>query len=142
MHIVYNRVDNDSNAISGDQNFRKSARITQALTKKYGQTFGKGKKKVNCDRLKGKDVIKYKIYDTVKGGLDVCIDWKELKDGLIAEGISFDFTYKTDGRIKGVVFTFEDVSFGGYRIDRSMTYRNIDRRLQMNLEEYNCLIAE
>ena len=141
VHIVYNRVDNDGNAISGDQNFGKSARITQALTKEYGLTFGKSKKKVNRDRLKGKDVIKYKIYDTVKGGLDVCIDWKELKDGLIAEGISLDFTYKTDGRIKGVVFTCEDVSFGGYRIDRSMTYRNIDRRLQMNLAEYSRLIA-
>ena len=141
VHIVYNRVDNDGNAISRDHNFRKSARITQALTKEYGLTFGKCKKKVNRDRLKGKDVIKYKIYDTVKGGLDVCIDWKELKDGLIAEGISLDFTYKTDGRIKGVVFTCDDISFGGYRIDRSMTYRNIDRRLQMNLEEYNRLIA-
>lgn len=141
VHIVYNRVDNDGNTISGDQNFRKSARITQVLTKEYGLTFGKGKKKVNRDRLKGKDVIKYKIYDTVKGGLDVCIDWKELKDGLIAEGIPLDFTYKTDGRIKGVVFTCEDVSFCGYRIDRSMTYRNIDRRLQMNLAEYNRLIA-
>ena len=136
VHIVYNRVDNDGNAISGDQNFGKSARITQALL-----TFGKSKKKVNRDRLKGKDVIKYRIYDIVKGGLDVCIDWKELKDGLIAEGISLDFTYKTDGRIKGVVFTCEDVSFGGYRIDRSMTYRNIDRRLQMNLAEYSRLIA-
>ena len=141
VHIVYNRVNNDGSAIPGDQNFRKSARITQALTREYGLTFGKGKKKVNRDRLKGKDVIKYRIYDTVKGGLDVCIDWKELKDGLIAEGISLDFTYKTDGRIKGVVFTCDDISFGGYRIDRSMTYRNIDRRLRLNLAEYNRLIA-
>ena len=141
VHIVYNRVDNDGKAISGDQNFRKSARITQVLTSEYNLTFGKGKKKVNRDRLKGKDVIKYRIYDTVKGGLEVCVDWKELKDGLIAEGISLDFTYKTDGRIKGVVFTCDDISFGGYRIDRTMTYKNIDRRLQTNLEEYNRLIA-
>ena len=141
VHIVYNRVDNDGKAISGDQNFRKSARITQALTSEYNLTFGKGKKKVNRDRLKGKDVIKYRIYDTVKGGLEVCVDWEELKDGLIAEGISLDFTYKTDGRIKGVVFTCDDISFGGYRIDRTMTYKNIDRRLQTNLKEYNRLIA-
>ena len=100
VHIVYNRVDNDGNAISGDQNFRKSARITQELTREYGLTFGKGKKKVNRDRLKGKDVIKY-----------------------------------------SVVFTCDDISFGGYRIDRTMTYKNIDRRLQTNLEEYNRLNA-
>ena len=29
VHIVYNRVNNDGSSISGDQNFRKSARITQ-----------------------------------------------------------------------------------------------------------------
>lgn len=29
VHIVYNRVDNDGNAITGDQGFRKSARITK-----------------------------------------------------------------------------------------------------------------
>lgn len=96
---------------------------------------------MNRDRLKGKDVIRYRIYDTVKGSLEVCIDWKELKDGLMAEGISVDFTYKTDDTIKGVVFSCNDISFSGYRIDRTMIYRDIDRRLQTNLEEYNRLIA-
>ena len=52
VHIVYNRVDNDGKTISGDQNFRKSARITQTLTSEYNLTFGKGKKKVNRDRHK------------------------------------------------------------------------------------------
>lgn len=56
----------------------------------------------------------------VKGGLEVCIDWKELKDGLTAEGIYLDFTHRTYGRIKGVVFTCDDISFGGYRIDCTM----------------------
>ena len=56
VHIVYNRVDNDGNAISSDSNFRKSAAITKALTREYGLTFGKGKKDVRRDRLKGKDL--------------------------------------------------------------------------------------
>lgn len=129
VHIVYNRVDNDGNAITGDQGFRKSARITQALTREYGLTFGKGKKKVNRHRLKGKDAVKYRIYDTVNDALKVCIDWKELKEYLSEKGIAVDITSKTDGRIKGVVFTCDNISFGGYRIDRSMTYRSLDRRL-------------
>lgn len=129
VHIVYNRVDNDGNAITGDQGFRKSARITQALTREYGLTFGKGKKKVNRHRLKGKDAVKYRIYDTVNDALKVCIDWKELKEYLSEKGITLDITSKTDGRIKGVVFTCDNISFGGYRIDRSMTYRSLDRRL-------------
>lgn len=129
VHIVYNRVDNDGNAITGDQGFRKSARITQALTREYGLTFGKGKKKVNRHRLKGKDAVKYRIYDTVNDALKVCIDLKELKEYLSEKGITLDITSKTDGRIKGVVFTCDNISFGGYRIDRSMTYRSLDRRL-------------
>ena len=129
VHIVYNRVDNDGNAITGDQGFRKSVRITQALTREYGLTFGKGKKKVNRHRLKGKDAVKYRIYDAVNDALKVCIDWKELKEYLSEKGITLDITSKTDGRIKGVVFTCDNISFGGYRIDRSMTYRSLDRRL-------------
>ena len=129
VHIVYNRVDNDGNAITGDQGFRKSARITQALTREYGLTFGKDKKKVNRHRLKGKDAVKYRIYDAVNDALKVCIDWKELKEYLSEKGITLDITSKTDGRIKGVVFTCDNISFGGYRIDRSMTYRSLDRRL-------------
>ena len=129
VHIVYNRVDNDGNAITGDQGFRKSARITQALTREYDLTFGKGKKKVNRHRLKGKDAVKYRIYDTVNDALKVCIDWKELKEYLSEKGITLDITSKTDGRINGVVFTCDNISFGGYRIDRSMTYRSLDRRL-------------
>ena len=129
VHIVYNRVDNDGNAITGDQGFRKSVRITQALTREYGLTFGKGKKKVNRHRLKGKDAVKYRIYDAVNDALKVCIDWKELKEYLSEKGITLDITSKTDGRIKGVVFTCDDISVGGYRIDRSMTYRSLDRRL-------------
>ena len=43
VHIVYNRVDNDGNAITGDSNFKKSAAITKSLTREYGLTFGKGK---------------------------------------------------------------------------------------------------
>lgn len=131
VHIVYNRVDNDGNAITGDQGFRKSARITQALTREYSLTFGKGKKKVNRHRLKGKDAVKYRIYDTVNDALKVCIDWKELKEYLSEKGITLDITSKTDGRIKGVVFTCDNISFGGYRIDRSMTYTKLCRSMGM-----------
>ncbi len=132
VHIVYNRVNNDGNAISGDQNFRKSARITQELTREYGLAFGKGKKRVNRDRQKGKDVIKYRIYDTVKGGLDVCIDWKELKDGLMAEGISVDFTYRTD-RVQPHI---APVSGGGGGSDNDRGWRDEDEEKDRSYVPY------
>ena len=77
VHIIYNRVNNDGDAIMGDCNFRKSAAITKALTREYGLTFGKGKKNVRRERLKGKDVIKYRIYDEVNASLKGCSSWQD-----------------------------------------------------------------
>lgn len=129
VHIVYNRVDNDGNAITGDQAFRKSARITQALTREYGLTFGKGKKKVNRDRLKGKDATKYRIYDAVTETLKTCRSMEALKAALATRGIGMNIVYNAEGKAKGLVFTSDNLSFAGYQIDRSMTYAKLCQRM-------------
>jgi len=105
VHIVYNRVNNDGDAIMGDCNFRKSAAITKALTREYGLTFGKGKKNVRRERLKGKDVIKYRIYDEVNASLKSCSSWQDLCKVLSPKGISLDFVRDSDGSVCGVTFT-------------------------------------
>ena len=134
VYIVYNRVDNDGNAISGDQNFRKSARITQELTREYGLTFGKGKKKVNRDRLKGRDAIKYRIHDAISEALKECRSMEALRIALATRGISMNITRNADGKAKGVVFTCDSLSFAGYQIDRSMTYTNLCQRMGIEQE--------
>ena len=125
VHIVYNRVNNNGNAISGDQNFRKSARITQELTREYGLTFGKGKKKVNRDRLKGNEVLKD------------CRSIEALKAALATRGIGMNIFRNADGKAKGVVFTCDSLSFAGYQIDRSMTYANLCQRIDI-AQEVTC----
>lgn len=129
VHIVYNRVDNDGNAMAGDQGFRKSARITQALTREYGLAFGKGKKKVNRHRLKGKDAAKYRIYDAVADAMKTCRSMEALKVTLAAQGIGMNIVHNAEGKAKGVVFTCDNISFAGYRIDRSMTYAKLCQRM-------------
>ena len=129
VHIVYNRVDNDGNAMAGDQGFRKSARITQALTREYGLAFGKGKKKVNRPRLKGKDAAKYRIYDAVADAMKTCRSMEALKVALAAQGIGMNIVHNAEGKAKGVVFTCDNISFAGYRIDRSMTYAKLCRSM-------------
>lgn len=129
VHIVYNRVDNDGNAMAGDQGFRKSARITQALTREYGLAFGKGKKKVNRPRLKGKDTAKYRIYDAVADAMKTCRGMEALKVALAAQGIGMNIVHNAEGKAKGVVFTCDNISFAGYRIDRSMTYAKLCRSM-------------
>lgn len=131
VHIVYNRVDNDGNAITGDQGFRKSARITQVLTREYGLTFSKGKKKVNRDRLKGKAAVKYRIYDAVNEALKGCRSMEALKAALSARGIGMNTVSNAEGKTKGVVFTCDNISFAGYQIDRSMTYAKLCQSMGM-----------
>lgn len=129
VHIVYNRVDNDGNAITGDSNFKKSAAITKTLTREYGLTFGKGKKNVNRDRLKGKDAAKYRMYDLITAALKDCHTWESLKLVLSKKGITMDFIRKADGSIKGISFSDGNVTFSGGRIDRSLTLGNIQKVL-------------
>ena len=131
VHIVYNRVDNDGNIIKGDCCFSKSAAITKALTRKYGLTFGKGKKDVRRDRLTGKDAIKYRLYDTITDALKDCISWQQLRRALLAKGISLEFVRDSNGSVRGVTFTDNkhQVTFAGGKIDRSLTFGNIDRQM-------------
>ena len=129
VHIVYNRVNNNGSSISGDQNFRKSARITQELTLEYGLTFGKGKKKVNRNRLKGRDAIKYRIHDGINEALKDCRTMEALRAALATRDIGMNIIHNTDGKAKGVVFTCESLSFAGYQIDRSMTYIKLSQRM-------------
>lgn len=136
VHIVYNRVDNDGNSSSSDSNFRKSAAITKALTREYGLTFGRGKKDVRRDRLKGKDAIKYRLFDTVNEALKECQDWDSFRAKLSAKGISFNFVKGSNGNIRGIVFTDDghNVSFAGGKLDRSLSFGNISKYLSRNSE--------
>ena len=132
VHIVYNRVNNDGDAIMGDCNFRKSAAITKALTREYGLTFGKGKKNVRRERLKGKDVIKYRIYDEVNASLKSCSSWQDLCKVLSPKGISLDFVRDSNGSVRGVTFTDNEsnVTFAGGKIDHSLSYDSINQFLE------------
>ena len=131
IHIVYNRVDNDGNGIKGDISYTKSVAITKALTRQYGLTFGKGKDKVRRERLKGKDAVKYCLFDTITAALKDCVTWDELRKLLATKGISLDFVSNSDGNIRGVTFTDSkrNVTFAGSKIDRSLSYANIDKHM-------------
>lgn len=136
VHIVYNRVDNDGNSICSDSDFRKSAAITKALTREYGLTFGKGKKDVRRDRLKGKDAIKYRMFDAITEVLKECHDWDSFQAELSAMGISFNFVKGTNGNIRGIVFTDDrhNVSFAGGKLDRSLSYGNISKLMDIKYD--------
>lgn len=129
VHIVYNRVDNNGGSLSTDTNFRKSAAVTKALTREYGLTFGKDKKRVNRSRLKGREAVRYRIYDAAQDALRGCGTWTAFRLKLAGRGIGVKLVDCPNGLGKGVVFTEGNVSFAGGRIDRSLSYGNLIRRL-------------
>lgn len=131
VHIVYNRVNNYGEAIKGDTNYRKSVAITKALTREHGLTFGKDKKKVRRERLKGKDAIKYRLYDCIREAVDRGLPWNEIRKVLSVKGISLNFIGNKDSCVCGVTFTdtVHDVTFAGNQIDRSLSFANINRRI-------------
>ena len=143
VHIVYNRINNEGDAITGDCNFRKSATITKALTREYGLTFGKGKKNVRRERLKGKDVIKYRIYDNVNASLKGCSSWQDLRKALSPKGISLDFVRDSNGSVRGVTFTDNEsnVTFAGGKIDNSLSFDSINQLLE-NANGLGAAVAE
>lgn len=130
VHIVYNRVRNDGTAITGDSNFRKSIAVTKALTREYGLTFGKGKKNVRRERLRGKDAVKYRLYDAIREAMKNCHDWQSLRAALEAKGIRMAVVQRAGGSGRtGIIFTYGKMTFSGGQIDRSLTYNRINQAM-------------
>lgn len=127
LHIVANRVDNDGNTISDSNDNVRNVKVCKALTMEYGLHFSKGKMNVKRDRLRGKDKVKYQIYDAVKAALPHCNCWSDLCDRLAKQGIGVNFKYnRNEGKIIGVSFTKNEISFSGSQIDRSMSFYKLD----------------
>lgn len=136
LHIVANRVDNDGNTISDSNDDVRNVKVCKALTREYGLHFSKGKMNVKRDRLRGKDKVKYQIYDAVKAVLPHCNNWSDLCDRLAKQGIGVNFKYdRSKGKIIGVSFTRNEISFSGSRIDRSMSFYKLDRLFEGHIAE-------
>jgi len=136
LHIVANRVDNDGNTISDRNDAIRNVAVCKALTREYGLHFSKGKVNVKRDRLRGKDKVKYQIHDAVKASLSHCNSWSELCDRLAKQGIGVSFKFdKRNGNIVGVLFTKDDISFSGSRIDRSMGFFKLDKQFEGRIVE-------
>lgn len=134
MHIVANRVDNDGNTISDKNDRQRSVKICRELTLKYGLHMAKGKEKVNRNRLRGSDKIRYEILDALQFYIPKSKSWEELEGYMKEKNIRINLRFdKKKGRITGVSFTFKNRTFSGSKIDESMNFYAIDRRMNHRL---------
>ncbi|GAC1314924.1 MAG: relaxase/mobilization nuclease domain-containing protein [Mucilaginibacter sp.] len=133
LHLIYNRVDNNGKTINDKNNFAKNVKACKEITLKYGYHLGEGKEQVNRQALKGKEKIRYELYDAIKAAMKTTTTWKGLETELAKQGIKIDYKFRSGtSELQGVSFEKGDLKMKGSAIDRSLSYARIDAILNRN----------
>lgn len=133
LHLIYNRVDNNGKTISDKNNFAKNVKACKEITLKYGYHLGQGKEQVNRQALRGKEKIRYELYDAIKAAMKTATTWKELDAKLGKQGIAIAYKYRSGtSEVQGIFFEKWDLKMKGSAIDRSLSYARIDAALNRN----------
>lgn len=134
LHIVYNRVDNNGKTITDQNNYKRNEKACKALTEKYGYYYGKGKEQVNRDRLKGKEKLRYQLFDAITLAAKTAKNWQQLEATLKCQGIGLEYKYKSGSttEVQGISFSKGRIKLKGSAIDRALSYTNMDKQLRQN----------
>lgn len=133
LHIVYNRVDNNGKTISDKNNFAKNVKACKEITLKYGYHIGEGKDLVNRQALKGKEKVRYELYDAIKAGLKTATNWKLLEAQLARQGITIAYKFRSGtNEVQGISFEKGNIKMKGSTIDRNLSFVRIDATLNRN----------
>lgn len=144
LHIIYNRVDNNGKTITDKNNFAKNIKACKDITLKYGYHLGKGKDQVNRQALRGKERVRYELYDAIKAATKKATDWKTVEQELQKQGININYKYRSGTtEVQGISFEKDGLKFKGSAIDRSFSFARLEAQLQRNvkLQEYHQAIA-
>jgi hypothetical protein len=133
LHLIYNRVDNNGKTISDKNNFAKNVKACKEITLKYGYHIGEGKDLVNRQALKGKEKIRYELFDAIKAGMKTAPTWKQLEAQLARQGITIAYKFRSGtSEVQGISFEKSHVKMKGSAIDRSLSFTRIDATLNRN----------
>lgn len=131
LHIVYNRVDNQGKTISDNFQRQRNVQVAKEMTLKHGFYLSPGKEDVNRDRLKGRNKVKYELYDAIKLASKKVKNIMELKQALAKQGIGLHFKHKSgSSEIQGISFSKGDYKFKGSEIDRSLSYAKLSEAIE------------
>ncbi len=132
IHIIYNRVNDYGKTISNSNGRYKSFKACKELNALYGFKQSEGKENVNRGRLKSNDRTRYQIYDTVKAGIRHSKNWAELENYIRYRGVEIQFKYRSGtDEIQGVSFSKNGQVFQGSAVDRSLSFGQIDKALNV-----------
>ena len=136
IHIIYNRVDFQGKTINDQFQKHRNAKVCKVLTVKHGYYLAAGKDQVNRQQLKGADKARYNLFDTISAAVKQARSWNELSATLQRQGISTHLKLK--GRtteVQGVSFSKGEIHLKGSQIDRSLSYGNISKKLELNRQQ-------
>ncbi|WP_353723192.1 relaxase/mobilization nuclease domain-containing protein [Dyadobacter sp. 676] len=135
IHILYNRVDNAGKSISDRFQKRINQKVCKEMTLKHGYYIGKGKTLVNRGMLKGVDKTRYELADQIKMASRSAVNWKQLEDALSSRGIGIIYKYKSGtNQMQGISFEKDGTVLKGSKVDRSMSFLALDRKLRENFQ--------
>jgi len=114
LHLVYNRVDNNGKTITDKNNFAKNVKACKEITLKHGYHLGEGKDMVNRQALKGKEKIRYELYDAIKAAMKTATTWKGLEAELAKQGIKIAYKFRSGtNEVQGISFEKGDIKMKG-----------------------------
>jgi hypothetical protein len=136
VHIVYNRVNNSGKTISDSNNYKRNIKACKEITLKYGYHIGEGKEKVKRERLKGKEQIRYELYDAISKAEKTAAGWQQLEAKLKSQGIEIQFKYRSGTKeVQGISFSKGELKMKGSAIDRDFSYSKLNTKLESNRGE-------
>jgi hypothetical protein len=135
LHIVFNRVDNNGKTISDSNNYKKNIKACKEITIKYGYHVGEGKQGVNREKLKGKEQVRYRLFDAISKAAKTSTSWQQLEDSLTRHGIAILYKYRGGTtEIQGISFSQGELKMKGSAIDRNCSFANLNKQLESNYE--------
>lgn len=133
LHLIYNRVDNNGKTITDKNNFANNIKACKEITIQHGYHLGEGKDLVNRQALKGKEKIRYELYDAIKTAMKTEATWKGLEAELAEQGIKIAYKFRSGtSEVQGISFEKGGIKMKGSAIDRSLSYAKIEAVLSRN----------
>ncbi len=88
---------------------------------------------MNRNALRGKERIRYELYDAIKAATKKSTNWGELEIALQRQGIGIVYKFRSGTQeVQGISFDREGIKFKGSAIDRSFSFARLEAQLQRN----------
>ena len=126
-HLVFNRIDNDSNLISDSNERIRNAKVCRALTKEYKLYFAtKNSKARNKSRLRPHQLRKYNLRSSTLDALAASRSWHDFFHMLKEKGIDVRFNRaENSDKIRGISFCMDEFSIAGSKLDSDLSINRL-----------------